>query len=135
MKEYIEKAPIVQFLDEVSAEACHPMTAAIAEAIRDKISDMKAIHLKYDEGELLYKAIKTWGPEAQTKMVLEEMAELQKEICKMWRGKDNNASIAEEIADVEIMLDQLKMMLRVEIEVARYRQEKLLRLEQRLEDQ
>lgn len=91
--------------------------------------------MKQSERELFYKAINVWGPEAQTKMVLEEMAELQKEICKMWRGKDNNANIAEEIADVEIMLDQLKMMLGVEIEVARYRQGKLLRLRQRLEDQ
>lgn len=91
--------------------------------------------MKQSEREIFYKAINTWGTEAQSKMVLEEMAELQKEICKMWRGKDNNASIAEEIADVEITLDQLKLMLGVEIVVARYRQEKLLRLGQRLEDQ
>lgn len=90
--------------------------------------------MKHDE-ELLNMAINTWGPETQTKMVLEEMAELQKEICKSWRGKDCSESIAEEVADVEIMLDQLKMMLNIESKVAQYRRKKLLRLEQRLEEQ
>lgn len=44
------------------------------------------------------------------KMLLEEMAELQKEICKAWRGKDNEVEIAEEVADVEIMLEQIKLI-------------------------
>ena len=88
--------------------------------------------MKASDKPLLVAAIKTYGKEAQTKMVLEEMSELQKEICKAWRGRDNIGNIAEEIADVEIMLDQLKLMLDIEEEVGQYRQEKLRRLEQRL---
>lgn len=86
------------------------------------------------EVDILQKAIAKYGVDAQTKMVLEEMSELQKEICKSWRGKENTGNIAEEIADVEIMLDQLKMMLDIEVEVEQYRHEKLLRLEQRMEE-
>lgn len=34
-------------------------------------------------------ALNKWGAEAQTLMVFEEMSELQKELCKHARGKDN----------------------------------------------
>lgn len=66
-------------------------------------------------------------------MVLEEMSELQKEICKRWRGKDNIKAIAEEVADVEIVLGQLKLMLDIEDLVADYWDEKMARLKERLE--
>ena len=40
--------------------------------------------------EYIYRrALKTYGAEAQTRMVFEEMAELQKELCKNARGADN----------------------------------------------
>lgn len=55
-------------------------------------------------------ALALWGAEAQTLMMFEEMAELQKELCKNARGKDNRAEIAEEIADVRIMLDQMEIL-------------------------
>jgi len=43
-------------------------------------------------------------------MLFEEMAELTKEISKHMRGKQNQTEIAEEIADVQIMLrpDEVK---------------------------
>lgn len=86
------------------------------------------------EMSLLQRAIAKWGEDAQMKMVLEEMSELQKEICKLWRGKDNRDAIAEEVADVVIMLDQLELMLDIQYQVEQYRQKKLRRLQKRLED-
>ena len=50
--------------------------------------------------EILENALMTYGAKAQILMVMEEMAELQKELCKNIRGKANVANIAEEIADV-----------------------------------
>ena len=35
------------------------------------------------EWEILAAAVSTWGKDAQAKMLLEEMAELQKEICEI----------------------------------------------------
>ena len=68
--------------------------------------------VKYYEMELeedvIRKAIDTYGQEAQLWMVIEEMSELEKEICKYKRGKDNFLEIADEMADVYIMLEQLK---------------------------
>ena len=86
------------------------------------------------EMSVLQRAIAKWGEDAQMKMVLEEMSELQKEICKLWRGKDNRDAIAEEVADVVIMLDQLELMLDIQYQVEQYRQKKLRRLQKRLED-
>ena len=81
---------------------------------------------------ILLMAISTYGADAQEKMLLEEMSELQKEICKHWRGDDNAREIAEEIADVEIMLEQMKMIFHCSDAVALYRVQKLKRLERRL---
>ena len=55
-------------------------------------------------------AVETYGKENQSMMVLEEMAELQKEVCKSLRGNNNHDEIVEEIADVLIMIEQLKIM-------------------------
>ena len=70
----------------------------------------------------------------QTVMVFEEMAELQKELCKSLRGKDNRGYIAEEIADVRIMLDQMVILYDCAEDVDTWRKVKLGRLEKRLSD-
>jgi NTP pyrophosphatase (non-canonical NTP hydrolase) len=67
--------------------------------------------ISYAERVQIYRtAIYAWGAENQEKMVVEEMSELTKEICKHWRGRDNLDAIADEIADVTIMLEQLRLI-------------------------
>ena len=72
-----------------------------------------------DRYEIYSKAIGKYGVENQKDMVIEEMSELTKSILKERRAiKEQNKEmieitsefVAEETADVEIMLDQLKMM-------------------------
>lgn len=46
----------------------------------------------------------------QVIVMIEEMSELTKELVKAMRGKANRAQIADEIADVQIMLDQMKLI-------------------------
>lgn len=91
--------------------------------------------LRTDELEILQRAVDTYGEDAQLKMVLEEMSELQKEICKQWRGKDNAGNVAEELADLEIMLDQVRLMFGFDNEVEQYRDAKLRRLKERLDEE
>jgi hypothetical protein len=70
--------------------------------------------------ELYKKAIDKWGQALQLVMVLEETAELQKEVCKIIRGDWSSPrmdSLAEEIADVELTLGQLKYMTGTESKV------------------
>lgn len=83
--------------------------------------------------EILENALMTYGAKAQILMVMEEMAELQKELCKNIRGKSNVANIAEEIADVQIMLEQMTLLYNCEHAVEANREYKLMRLENRIE--
>lgn len=73
------------------------------------------------------------GEKMQAIVAMEEMSELTKEICKHFRGKKNIISIAEEIADVEIMLEQLKMIFKCEEIVADKTEEKIGRIYENLE--
>ncbi|WP_287827079.1 hypothetical protein [Oscillibacter sp.] len=66
--------------------------------------------------DLLTRAVKTYGKDAQMDMAVEEMAELTKALCKVKRaapGCETAAAVSnvfEEIADVQIMLDQLRII-------------------------
>ena len=62
------------------------------------------------ERDIYRQAIQQWGKPLQMIMALEEMSELTKELTKNLRGKSNRFQICEEIADVWIMLEQLKEM-------------------------
>lgn len=84
------------------------------------------------EKRVFAEALATYGSDAQRKMLLEEMSELQKEICKNWRGRNNLCEIAEEIADVEIMLDQMKILFQNSDLVRQFREQKVDRLHKRL---
>lgn len=76
-------------------------------------------------------AIGRYGRRAQQAMAIEEMSELIKAICKLWRYQDQESveAIREEMADVEIMLDQMKMMFG---DVSKIKEKKIHRLFHRL---
>lgn len=63
--------------------------------------------------ELYRKAYRKWGIGAQLDMVIEEMAELTKAILKAKRKGfiPVQENIVEELVDVEIMIEQLKLIL------------------------
>lgn len=77
-------------------------------------------------------AVEAYGKNSQLIMAMEEMAELTKELSKNIRGDKNASAIAEEIADVEIMLEQLKIIFHNRAEVDQQRSYKLGRLAGRL---
>lgn len=85
---------------------------------------------------VLRDAVKTWGMEAQQRMMIEEMSELTKAVCKLARANIGAeaelavASIREEMADVQIMLDQMKVMFGDPVDQER---KKIARLWRRLE--
>lgn len=80
-------------------------------------------------------ALDTFGAEAQTLICMEEMAELQKELCKHARGANNTEHIAEEIADVRITLDQMAILHDCAGLAANYKTAKLQRLLDRLKEE
>ena len=62
-----------------------------------------------EEQRVFVDALCTFGPDKQMLVLIEEMAELTKEIIKYKRGRDNLREIAEEMTDVRIMLDQMTL--------------------------
>ena len=87
-----------------------------------------------EANEIYKKAIEKWGVSLQLVMAIEEMSELTKEISKHLRGKLDKNKIAEEIADVEIMMEQLKILFDNDKKVKEEKALKLLRLSQILKE-
>ena len=83
----------------------------------------------------VYKAIETYGAKHQKIIAIEEMAELMKELVKSIRGESNRANIIEEIADVEIMMQQLSLIYNCTFEVIEMRRKKIERLKKRIENE
>ena len=86
------------------------------------------------DAEVLQRALDTYGSTLQIVVMMEEMSELQKELCKYLRGKYSPENIAEEIADVEIMLEQMKMLFCCADDVHDVRRRKVERLKERLDN-
>ena len=84
------------------------------------------------EYEILTAAIEKYGEKAQEEVAIEEMSELIQAITHKHRGREHN--IAEEIADVEIMLRQLKLINNCSMQVQVIAHEKLARLAERVKE-
>lgn len=83
--------------------------------------------------KLYRKAIGAFGVDAQLTVAIEELSELAKEICKAKRGIEHIENIAEEVADVEIMCEQLRLIFGIDTQVEAWKEKKLKRLENRLQ--
>lgn len=104
------------------------------EALRQTNEGLR-FNLSSQEGdEICRAALEVFGAEAQMVMAIEEMSELTKELCKHRRGRDNVEAIAEEIADVEIMLCQMKMLFDCAGHVETFHRYKLERLAERIKE-
>lgn len=84
--------------------------------------------------KLYAQAWRKYGEDKQIVVAMEECSELIKELSKHLRGKENLINISEEIADVEIMLDQLKFHLGIADMVTTFTETKLIRLQDRVNE-
>lgn len=84
-----------------------------------------------EEYQVYSKALNKWGAESQIKMLFEEMAELQNAICKYFRKRNNMYDVATEIADVQIMVEQMSILFGKEL-VNSEKERKFERLKKRL---
>ena len=62
--------------------------------------------------DLCWQVLSTYGVENQQRMVIEECAELQKAVCKLFRDKDKKQgkykiNFIEELVDVIVMCEQM----------------------------
>ena len=82
--------------------------------------------------EIYKSAITKYGEYAQIDMVIEEMAELTQALSKYKRGKLHN--VEEEIADVEIMLEQMRLIFDSK-KVDEIKRSKIVRLDKRVKEE
>ena len=78
--------------------------------------------------QILVAAIRHYGTGNQRFKAMEELAELIRALARC----DDRENLAEEIADVRIMLDQLEIMLGNSADVRRWEFKKLKRLDERV---
>ena len=78
------------------------------------------------------KAMMAFGERNQLIVAVEELSECQKEICKILRGGDGLRNLAEEVADVTIMLEQIQLMFNIDDCVCNFMDEKIKRLDDRV---
>lgn len=78
-------------------------------------------------------ALEHYGNNPQVDIAIEEMSELIKELLKNRRGEENRSMIADEMADVYIMLEQLKFIFDInETELKVNAEFKIQRLKNRI---
>ena len=86
-----------------------------------------------DEQDLFETVITKFGFDAQKAMAIEECAELINALCKEKRGRATDEDIITEIADVQIMCEQLAIIYGQE-KVRQERLRKLMRLHNRIQN-
>lgn len=125
-------------MNEISREPCRKVLApAAADLIENQQREIEALRWANGGGsgdKICRAALEAFGERAQMTMAIEEMSELAKELCKRCRGRDNVEAIAEEVADVQIMLQQLVMLFDCAGQVETFRRYKLERLAERIEE-
>lgn len=92
--------------------------------------DEEAKEAGYFSRDIYQAAITEWGNDAQIDVAIEEMAELTTALLHHKRGRE--ANVAEEIADVRIMIAQLEIIFKNSDEVEKIKKEKIDRLARRL---
>ncbi|RLC69283.1 MAG: antitoxin [Chloroflexi bacterium] len=84
------------------------------------------------EQQILTAAIEKWGPKHQIDLAVEECSELIVALMHYGRGRCGSFEVAEEIADVEIMLEQLKEVFAFRSVVTEIKADKIVRLKGRI---
>ena len=92
---------------------------------------------KKDKENLYNEAIRLWGIESQIDMAIEEASEFIKAVCKAKRicGEIEYLYLFEEMADLEIMLEQVKQIFGCHEEVEDQKQRKLVRLKRIIDEE
>lgn len=96
------------------------------------VNNIKSIG-KDEEIIICSKAIREFGGNNQLIIAMEELGELIQAISKVLRGLETNGNFEEEIADVDIILTQLKILGNLR-EIEKWRNYKLNRLSKKIKE-
>lgn len=123
-----------QAIDYLQPIADNSDIAKHNEALRVALDAMRGAERREDSGRLYRAALETFGVPSQIIKLVEETGEFFEAFGKCLGGRDKVSHVAEEMADVHIMLDQIAVYFDCEAEVERQKRYKLKRLEQRIEE-
>lgn len=84
--------------------------------------------------EVFREALEVFGIGTQLRKLFEEVAEMLEAVCKCADGRDTVQHLAEEIADVRIMLDQMCILYDCELASAEQYSSKVKRLRERVKE-
>lgn len=91
------------------------------------------LKLNNDTNEQIYLELIRKYKEKQIIVAIEELSELQKELCKYLRDKYNEDNLIEEIADVEIVLEQIKLYFNLDqADIDKIKEQKIERTKERM---
>lgn len=91
------------------------------------------LQFSYVDEKAFREAVETWGEDAQIDMAVEECGELIVALEHLKRGRANEDDVAEELADIRIMYEQLSRMIGQE-RVNRRVLQKMDRLRERIDE-
>ena len=96
---------------------------------------MKEENMKAENKRTIHRVISTFGERNQKMQALEELMELQSALFEnIHRETDNRENIVEEVADVEVMLAQIKEIFDIkQEEIEKVQDYKLRRLDHTIE--
>lgn len=100
-----------------------------------KKQNLEILQGEYEQIKVVREAIRHYGYDHQIMVAVEEMGELLQALSKFKRHEGDINNIIEEIADVEIMMQQLCLMFECYEEVVAVRRQKIERLKKRLENE
>ena len=105
-------------------------------AVDDVLNNIRS-ERKDAEKSIMQRAIDVYGAEKQLIVAAEECSELIKAITKVLRvglpaGSVALENVVEEVADVSIVLDEIKQIFQIEADVEEVRAQKIERLNERL---
>ena len=113
-----------KFREKYSAETYHEYSTKLFAHIQSQFKELyDHINSTFNRDELKSRQknnirqigqqlINKFGAEHQIIIAIEELSELQKELCKLLRHESDGKHLMEEIADVQIVLEQLKLILK-----------------------
>lgn len=110
-----------------NGDICPPCKAAVKTGKGSKFT----LNDLLSEPALIYaEAVNKWGHNFQFDMLIEECAELIAAMNRLKRGRSDLLPLMEEIADVEIMLGQMRCIFDPEL-IETVKRKKLIRLAER----
>jgi len=136
----VPESTVLKALEDLSPNNKREDVYAYIKSNED-LPDRPFLYVKEDEVESILKsAVDTFGEESQCQMLVEECSEVIQAVCKYFRkyrpsnkAEKEYENLCEEIADLEIVISQMKYIFN-EDKINAYRDKKLARLKQRIED-